>query len=58
VIAGNDRAIPPELEKDEAAIIKATSVTLPSNQLAMLSAERSGGVDRASGGESQIKQDK
>ena len=29
VIAGNDRAIPPELEKDEAATIKATSITLP-----------------------------
>jgi pimeloyl-ACP methyl ester carboxylesterase len=37
VIAGNDRAIPPELEKDEAAAIKATSITLPSNHLAMLS---------------------
>jgi len=37
VIAGNDRAIPPELEKDEAATIKATSITLPSNHLAMLS---------------------
>src|SRR6202789_1551993 len=34
VIAGNDRAIPPELEKDEAAIIKATSITLPANHLA------------------------
>jgi pimeloyl-ACP methyl ester carboxylesterase len=37
VIAGNDRAIPPELEKDEAAAIKATSITVPSNHLAMLS---------------------
>jgi len=40
VIAGNDRAIPPELEKDEAAIIKATAITLPSNHLAMLSHPR------------------
>ena len=40
LIAGNDRAIPPELEKDEAAIIKATSITLPSNHLAMLSHPR------------------
>jgi pimeloyl-ACP methyl ester carboxylesterase len=37
VIAGNDRAIPPELEKDEAATIRATSITLPANHLAMLS---------------------
>ncbi len=37
VIAGNDRAIPPELEKDEAAAIKATSIILPANHLAMLS---------------------
>ncbi len=37
VIAGHDRAIPPELEKDEAATIKATSITLPANHLAMLS---------------------
>jgi hypothetical protein len=28
LIAGNDRAIPPELEKDKAAAIKATSITL------------------------------
>ena len=27
VIAGNDRAIPPQLEKDEAVTIKATSIT-------------------------------
>jgi pimeloyl-ACP methyl ester carboxylesterase len=40
VIAGNDRAIPPELEKDEAAAIKATSITLPANHLAMLSHPR------------------
>jgi pimeloyl-ACP methyl ester carboxylesterase len=36
VIAGNDRAIPPELERDEAAAIKATSIT----HLAMLSHPR------------------
>jgi pimeloyl-ACP methyl ester carboxylesterase len=40
VIAGNDRAIPPELEKSEAAAIKATSITLPSNHLAMMSHPR------------------
>jgi len=40
VIAGNDRAIPPELEKDEAAAIKATSITLPANHLVMLSHPR------------------
>jgi pimeloyl-ACP methyl ester carboxylesterase len=40
VIAGNDRAIPPELEKDEAARIKAASITLPANHLAMLSHPR------------------
>ncbi len=40
VIAGNDRAIPPEIEKDEAATIKATSITLPCNHLAMLSYPR------------------
>jgi pimeloyl-ACP methyl ester carboxylesterase len=40
VIAGNDRAIPPELEKDEAATIGATSITLSSNHLAMLSHPR------------------
>jgi pimeloyl-ACP methyl ester carboxylesterase len=40
VIAGNDRAIPPKLEKDEAASIKATSITLPANHLAMLSHPR------------------
>jgi len=37
VIAANDRAIPPELEKAEAARLKATSITLPSSHLAMLS---------------------
>ena len=40
VIAGNDRAIPPELEKDEAAAIKATSITVPANHLAMMSHSR------------------
>lgn len=37
VIAGNDRAIPPQLEKDEAAAMKATSITLPANHVVMLS---------------------
>jgi pimeloyl-ACP methyl ester carboxylesterase len=37
VIATNDRAIPPELEKAEAARMKATSITVPSSHLAMLS---------------------
>ena len=40
LIAGNDRAIPPELEKDEAAAIKATSITVLANHLAMLSHPR------------------
>lgn len=41
VIAGNDRAIPPELEKAEAATMKATSITLSSSShLAMLSHPR------------------
>jgi pimeloyl-ACP methyl ester carboxylesterase len=40
VIAGNDRAIPPQLEKDEAARINATSITIPANHLAMLSHPR------------------
>jgi pimeloyl-ACP methyl ester carboxylesterase len=40
VIAGHDRAIPPELEKDEAAAIKATAITLPANHLVMLSYPR------------------
>jgi pimeloyl-ACP methyl ester carboxylesterase len=39
-IAGSDRAIPPKLEKDEAAAIKATSITLPSNHLVMMSHPR------------------
>jgi hypothetical protein len=37
---GNDRGIPPQLEKDEAATIKATSITVPANQLAVLSHPR------------------
>jgi pimeloyl-ACP methyl ester carboxylesterase len=36
VIAANDRAIPPELEKAEAAAMKAASITLPSSHVAML----------------------
>jgi pimeloyl-ACP methyl ester carboxylesterase len=37
VIASNDRAIPPELEKAEATKMKATSITVPSSHVAMLS---------------------
>jgi pimeloyl-ACP methyl ester carboxylesterase len=37
VIASQDRAIPPELEKAEAKKMGATSITLPSSHLAMLS---------------------
>ena len=37
VIASNDRAVPPELEKAEAAAMKATSITVPSSHLPMLS---------------------
>ncbi len=37
VVSANDRAIPPELEKAEAAAMKATVITLPSSHLAMLS---------------------
>jgi pimeloyl-ACP methyl ester carboxylesterase len=40
LIAGNDRAIPPQLEKDEAAAAKATAMTVPCNHLAMLSHPR------------------
>jgi len=36
VIASNDRGIPPELEKAEASSIGATSITLPSGHLVML----------------------
>jgi pimeloyl-ACP methyl ester carboxylesterase len=37
VIASNDRAVPPELEKAEAAAMKATSITVPSSHVPMLS---------------------
>jgi pimeloyl-ACP methyl ester carboxylesterase len=40
VIADHDRAIPPELEKAEASVIKATSIILSSNHLAMMSHPR------------------
>jgi pimeloyl-ACP methyl ester carboxylesterase len=40
VIAGNDRAIPPELQRAEAARMNATSITLSSSHLAMLSHPR------------------
>jgi pimeloyl-ACP methyl ester carboxylesterase len=40
VVAANDRAIQPRLEKDEATAINATSITLPANHLAMLSHPR------------------
>ena len=40
VIAAQDRAIPPELEKTEAATMKATAITLPSSHVAMLSHSR------------------
>ena len=37
VIATNDRAVPPELEKAEAAAMKATSITVSSSHVPMLS---------------------
>src|SRR5262252_7726752 len=37
VIASNDRAVAPELEKSEAAAMKATSITVPSSHVPMLS---------------------
>src|SRR5207302_2762699 len=37
VIASNDRSVSPELEKAEAAAIKATSITVPSSHVPMLS---------------------
>ncbi len=37
VIASNDRAVPSELEKAEAAAMKATSITVPSGHVPMLS---------------------
>jgi organic hydroperoxide reductase OsmC/OhrA len=36
-IASNDRAVSPELEKAEAAAMKATSITVPSSHVPMLS---------------------
>ena len=57
LIADNDRAIPPELERDEAASIKATSITLSSNHLAMLSHPREvAELIEASSGKSEIAQ--
>jgi len=37
VIASNDRAVSPELQKAEAATMKATSITIPSSHVPMLS---------------------
>jgi pimeloyl-ACP methyl ester carboxylesterase len=37
VIASNDRAVSPDLEKAEAAAMKATSITVPSSHVPMLS---------------------
>jgi pimeloyl-ACP methyl ester carboxylesterase len=37
VIAGNDRTVQPELQKAEARAIKATSITIPSSHVPMLS---------------------
>jgi pimeloyl-ACP methyl ester carboxylesterase len=37
VVASNDRAIPPELERAEATAMKATSITVPSSHVPMLS---------------------
>jgi pimeloyl-ACP methyl ester carboxylesterase len=37
VIASNDRAVPPELQRAEAAAMKATSITVPSSHVPMLS---------------------
>src|SRR6185369_4813549 len=37
VIASNDRAVAPELQKAEAAAMKATSITIPSSHVPMLS---------------------
>jgi pimeloyl-ACP methyl ester carboxylesterase len=55
VIAGNDRAIPPELEKAEATRMKATAITLASSHLAMLShpTEVAELIGKAAMGESQ-----
>lgn len=48
-VASNDRAIPPELEKFEAARMKATTITLSSSHLAMLAkpAEVSALIEKA-----------
>jgi hypothetical protein len=54
--AGNDRAIPLQLEKDEAVTIKATSITVPANIWPCCLIRESVGVDPASSGESQIEQ--
>jgi len=40
VIASNDRAVAPELQKAEAAAMKATSITVPSSHVPMLSHPR------------------
>lgn len=50
VIAANDRAISPELERAEAATMKATSISLPSSHVAMLShpKEVAGLIEQAS----------
>nr|WP_158787462.1 hypothetical protein [Granulicella sp. L46] len=40
VIAGNERAIPPQLEKDEVATMRATSIPAQSNHLVMMSHPR------------------
>jgi len=37
VITANDRTVPPELQKAEAAAMKATSITIPSSHVPMLS---------------------
>jgi pimeloyl-ACP methyl ester carboxylesterase len=49
VVASNDRAIPPELEKAEAARMKATTITLSSSHVAMLAkpAEVSALIEKA-----------
>jgi pimeloyl-ACP methyl ester carboxylesterase len=46
VIAGNDRAIPPELEKAEAARMKATAITIPSSHRHAFASDRSRRADR------------
>jgi pimeloyl-ACP methyl ester carboxylesterase len=51
-VAANDRAIPPELEKAEAARMKATTITLSSSHVAMLAkpAEVSALIEKAAAG--------